>query len=223
MKNIVDSYIRRTSRNMLIIYFIVTSLIGIIFVALYFSNQVIFWILTPLLLFLLWKLFNSIYWLIQPSSHPAYKSLERYGIPFEVAGQIENEYRNKNSLVRFPGSIMTENWFFVINIFDFDLIHLDDMLWIYKEVTKHSVNAIPSGTTYRLAIVTRSSKKIVIDSSKNNVNNILQALCERLPWIQAGYSDELKESFKNEPALLIAQIDSRRKEMLRQFNNSIKR
>jgi hypothetical protein len=172
--------------------------------------------LIPTFALSLWNLQNSVRRSINPSLHPIYKSLQRYGNPFEVAGLIDNEFRSRDRFVELAKCVLTPSWLVVPNVFRTDFVHLASILWIYKQRTKHSINVIPTGTTYKAIIVTRFGRQIEINSAEAGVNSILETVYQRVPWIQFGYSDELKKLFKKDVHQVIAYVDNRREEMLQE-------
>ena len=168
--------------------------------------------LVPAFAFSLWNIQKSVRRFINPSLHPIYKSLQRYGDPLEVARSINNEFQSRELFVQLPKCFLTASWLVVPTVFRTDFVHLIYILWVYKRRTKHSVNFIPIGTTFTAVIITRFGRKIEIHSTELGVNRILEALYQRVPWIQIGYSDELEKIFRKNPQELIAYVDNRREE-----------
>jgi hypothetical protein len=172
--------------------------------------------LIPAFALAIWNIQKSVRRSVNATLHPIYKSLERYGDAYHVAGSIDNEYLSRERFVQLPKCFLAKSWLVVPNVFRTDFVHLGYILWVYKQRTKHSVNFIPTGTTYKAIIVTRFGRQIEIDSAEISVNSILETIYQRVPWIAVGYSDELKTQWKKNPQEFVALIDQRYTEMTTQ-------
>lgn len=95
---------------------------------------------------------------------------------------------------------------------DLDLRTYTDLIWIYKKQTKHSVNFIPTGTTYEVVIHLRDGSETTQSAGAEAVDQALATLAQNCPWIVAGYSEELRKLWSKSPNEFIAQVDARRAE-----------
>jgi hypothetical protein len=75
----------------------------------------------------------------------------------------------------------------------------DEIVWVYKKRTKHSVNLIPTGTTYSLILRDTRGKALEISNSEQYVNNFLSSLMEQTPWVLFGYDSKLEKLDKKQP------------------------
>ena len=225
MKSIVKSQVRRSNINLFIVNFIILVFLILFFKVTYtyyynfFINPTSFDTIGDLMLLLLipvffltvWNFQNSIRRFINPSLHPIFRSFLLYGNPLEVANSIDNERKNIKII---PASYLTTNWLIIPRIFFTDFIYLNNVLWVYKQKTKHSLNSITTHTTFDVIIATRSGKQIKINSDELGVDKIIEILFKRIPWIFVGYSDDLKISYKKNRNELITLVDKRQEETL---------
>jgi hypothetical protein len=83
------------------------------------------------------------------------------------------------------------------------------MVWVYKKVTKHSINFIPTGKTYSVVLVGRHRQRIEEQMKEKAVNEMLADLAARVPWALFGFTKELEKAWQKDPAGVIAAVDSR--------------
>ena len=88
---------------------------------------------------------------------PIYKRLSAFGDPKKIAESIEDEVNNKVNFYHNTGVLgqrifLTERWLIdeTPNTFALDRT---EIIWVYKTATKHSMNLIPTHTTYRIDIL----------------------------------------------------------------------
>ncbi len=86
---------------------------------------------------------------------------------------------------------------------------IDDLLWAYKKVTKHSVNFIPTGKSFAAELVF-ADRRETIPGSADGVDGLLAHLATRAPWVVFGYDKELESEVKREPQGFRTAIDARR-------------
>ena len=163
-----------------------------------------------------WILRKAIRMSRNPSLHPIYNSLQQYGDPVEISNSIDNEFLIQEHFTKLPGCTLSASWLVVTNFYKTDFIPINDILWIYKQRTKHSVNFIPSGSSYKAILITRSGNRMEINAKEKAVNTILETIFQRIPWIQIGYSDQLMKIFRKDLQQLTANVDTRREELLQQ-------
>ncbi|HKC38893.1 MAG TPA: DUF6709 family protein, partial [Gemmatimonadales bacterium] len=93
----------------------------------------------------------------------------------------------------------------------FDLLRLDDLLWAYKKITKHSVNFIPTGKSHE-AILACYGGIAVIKAKEKRVDEILAFSAQRAPWAVLGYSAELATIFNKKVDEFAGAVEQRRRE-----------
>jgi Family of unknown function (DUF6709) len=85
-----------------------------------------------------------------PERHPLCKALLEYGPLYTLVPQIDAEFAAGNSTL--SGTTFTLNWVVSCWLTKSLVMRRDEIIWAYKKRTKHSVNFIPTGTTYALIL-----------------------------------------------------------------------
>lgn len=169
-------------------------------------------ILLPTVMIVLWNLRKVIRRSIDHSVHPIYKSLERHGDARQIAGSIDNEFRAQLHLVELMKCSLTENWLIVPHFLTSEFVPLSQILWIFNEKIKHSIDFIPIFSTYKAVVITYSGERIEIGSRESTVNKILSTIQERIPWVAFGFSERFNKLFRKDHRLLIAEVERQREE-----------
>jgi hypothetical protein len=84
-----------------------------------------------------------------------------------------------------------------------------DIVWIYKKVTKHSVNFIPTGKTYSVILVGRHRQRTEEQMKEDAVNQMMMDLAGRVPWALFGFDKNLEQAWRKNPQSVIAAVDTR--------------
>ena len=143
------------------------------------------------------------------SKHPIYKGLARYGDPERVIKQIESEMVLGSEKV---GKLqLTPKWAIASTATTFDAIFLKDAVWMYKMVTQHRTNGIPTGKSFKVLIYDKHGHLMEVPTNKNAVDTMLGEIYQRAPWIITGFSDELQNMWKDHQGRMqmIAEAESR--------------
>ena len=144
------------------------------------------------------------------SDHPLVKRVSSWGDPLGVAVEVERDF----SYPRYKGGNgwrVGDNYLVQSKLFRFDVLRLQDLLWAYKKVTKHSINLIPTGRTYE-AILACYGGSAVITCREKQVDEILAFAQQRVPWAVLGYSQEIATLFKNKTPEFARAVQERRSE-----------
>lgn len=90
-----------------------------------------------------------------------------------------------------------------------------ELLWAYLVTTTHRTNGIKTGTTYSIKLNLRDGKRYDITLTKAQVEDLLQVIAQRLPYVFIGYDKELDKAYKQSSGRqeLIAAADRRMAEM----------
>ena len=145
---------------------------------------------------------------------PIYKWLGHYQeTPEILAAKIDADLKKGNG-VAMGNLTMTESWMLYRTFFSYTVMSLTEIAWVYKKVTRHSVNLIPTGTSHGLVIADRVGRMIELDIGRGKgreqrVESFIQTVGQRLPWIVFGYSDELKSLYKKQLAKFNDVVDER--------------
>jgi hypothetical protein len=147
---------------------------------------------------------------------PLYRWLCRYDqSPVAVAQMIDEDLKVTGN-THSAGSVqITSSWLLNKRFFHLDVMHLNEIVWIYQKVTQHSYNFIPTGKSYEVVVSDNSGRTLEVNFGRGKKASekavaLLQVIGSRIPWVVAGYSDELKQEYtKNRPQFVTA-VDERR-------------
>jgi hypothetical protein len=164
-----------------------------------------------------WNIVRAFRRIARTERHPIVHWLTRYGTPSEVAKGIDAQMADRGNVVSQSGLTLMPTWCLRPTTYGLQIIHVFDLVWIYKKVTKHSVNFIPTGTTSAAVICTRYGQVLEVNSG-NLTESLLQQMFERAPWVVTGYSAELAGIWKKDAGGLVAAVDGRREQTLGSIN-----
>jgi hypothetical protein len=161
-----------------------------------------------LMLFGFWALLLSNRRSEMPERHPLCKALSVYGPLHTVVPEIDSEFSAANS--NLAGSTFTRNWVISCSLTTSLVMRRDEIVWAYKKRTKHSVNFIPTGSTYALILRDSRGKLLEISTSETDVNNYLASLAEQTPWIIFGYDSKIEKLYKKQRRAFVETVSERK-------------
>jgi hypothetical protein len=144
----------------------------------------------------LWALVQSKRRSEMPERHPLCKSLLEYGPLVSVVPEIDGEFGVANATL--GSATFTRNWVISCWLSKSLVMRRDEIIWVYKKRTKHSVNLIPTGSSYSIILRDTRGKMLELSASEQNVNNYLSSLAEQTPWVVFGYDRKLEKLYKKE-------------------------
>lgn len=146
-----------------------------------------------------------------PENTSVVKSLAAYGSPSQVAAQIDYELAGQYEKV---GSIyLLPTWIIKNNTFSVEVQHIENIVWMYKKVTKHSVNFIPTGKTYEVVLHNSQGSEVSLNGtfmSEQKTEQMMERIYQRIPWVVAGYDDELISYWNSNKNGFIEDVRARR-------------
>ena len=156
--------------------------------------------------------------------------LNTHGHPDHIAGNraLKREYPSIPLLIgeldaemltehpKAGGVHLTPNWLVHSAPASLSATRIDDVVWAYKQVTQHRTNGIPTGKTYAAQIWDRHGVRITVAGKEPVVNQALEAVAQRSPWVLAGFSPELEKTWKQNRAAVIDAVEQRRRQVLGQ-------
>jgi hypothetical protein len=161
------------------------------------------------------NLFRAVRRMTAPDTHPLMRSLAAYGAPQSVAAGIDSEAGGAQ-VSRAGGALVTPHWLLKSAAFGMQVVALNDLAWIYKKVTQQRTNFVATGKTYAAVLWTQQGHSTEITGKQDAIDQLLQAIDERVPWVLAGFSADLDKLWKtNRPAVLKA-VSDRRQQALSQ-------
>lgn len=146
----------------------------------------------------------------EPQLAPIWKQLSVYGNAEQLSSQIGSELLAPVS--SYKGLRLTQSWLVSQRFFSTWMSPLNDIVWAYKKVTRHSVNFIPTGKSYSAVIVGGHRQRIEQNMSQKKVDSFLAELASRVPWAVYGFNADLDHVWKKDPGGFVAAVDSRRQE-----------
>ncbi len=162
----------------------------------------------PLLALALWNCLKAMRRIAEIQLSPVWKHLAVYGNAEQLSQQIEAELQP--AMIRKYGKLqIAQQWMVRRKTFSTWVSPIADLVWVYKKVTKHSVNFIPTGKTYSVALVGRHRQRIEEQMKEKAVNEMLADLTARVPWALFGFNKDLEKAWQKDPAGMIAAVDSR--------------
>lgn len=156
-----------------------------------------------------WKALPAWRRLSDSSKHPLVQRAATWGHPMGVSVAIEQELSHAGVLKRGTWRI-TPSYLVNTPFFSVDVLRWCDLLWAYKQVTKHSVNFIPTGKTYATILICYGGTATIPGSDKE-ADEMLQIAATRAPWAILGHSQELVKAFNEQTSAFCAAVEERRR------------
>jgi hypothetical protein len=162
----------------------------------------------PVLALALWNCLKAMGRASEIQTSPVWKQLAAYGNAEQLSQQIEAELQP--AMIRKYGKLqIAQQWIVRRRMFSTWASPISDLVWIYKKVTKHSVNFIPTGKTYSVALVGRHRQQIQEQMKEKAANDMLADLAARVPWVLFGFTKDLEKAWQKDAAGVIAAVDVR--------------
>lgn len=143
-------------------------------------------------------------------SHPIYKKFAFLGDVDTVEREINSSFEGSNKLV-FGSVVITDTWMALKRTYTTQFIRTDDIMWLYKKVTKHSYNMIPTGKTYEIAICLSNKTCEVIKLKEAYIDRIIDTFHQKSPWVFLGYSDEVLNMWRSQFDVFKAEVDMQKR------------
>lgn len=150
----------------------------------------------------------------EPETHPIMRRLATYGMADDMARQIEHELlmpRATRHNVR-----ITERWVVYSKGATFDAMRLQDVLWVYKHVTKTKYyGVITVAKHYAVHLHDRHGRVMKIALRKEaRTNEVLEMIMAAAPWVIAGFDSNIEQAWKKQRPELIAAVEQRRQQAI---------
>lgn len=126
--------------------------------------------------------------------------------------QIERFYESGTPV----HGLRLDNQYFLMVVNDkVHFIETRDIVWIYPNVTKHSVYYIPTRKTYAIKIKKRNGKELKIDiRNKKILDDLMSYIASQTPYIILGYDKEIELIYIRNRNEMAHEVDRRRQERL---------
>ena len=119
---------------------------------------------------------------------------------------ISREYDAGEYVYKLKNMVLMKNWALFPRFSGFTVQKTSDLLWIYKTITQHRTNGIPTGKSFNVTLRFRDKFLYNLVSKKKNVDDTLLLIKQNYPHVYFGYSDQLLEIFNHDPEEFIRVI-----------------
>jgi hypothetical protein len=142
----------------------------------------------------------SVYTMSDYTRSKKYKKLDNGGVGSaeRVNSSISAEFERGEFRINKPYMKMSANWMAFTKFSDFSVYRKSDMLWVYKTITRHRTNGIPTGKTYTVTLRFADKQTETIPAKNERVaDEIVQTIITNCPGAVAGYSKELESQYNS--------------------------
>jgi hypothetical protein len=169
----------------------------------------------PCLFIAIWNLQKLFRRQANPELHPITKILQSFGdSPEIVASQIDSELQSETNKFSFGSLTITPSWLLNKTRYDLDIFKLDQIAWIYPKITQHRSYGVPTYKSYAAIIFNRQGKSLEIPGKEQEINQLLQEIVQRVPWVIMGFSDELQKIWNTDRSQMFELLDQRRQQVM---------
>ena len=175
------------------------------------NGYAILFLVVPLLALAAWNCIKAMRRSSEMQLSPTWKNLAQYGNAYQLSQQIDAELQ-PNMVHKYGNLQVTPQWLVRRKMFSTWVSPVEDLAWVYKKVTKHSVNFIPTGKTYSVILVGRHRQRTEEQMKEKAVNELLGELAGRVPWALFGFDQNLDKAWRKDPADVIRTVDQRRQQ-----------
>ena len=129
-----------------------------------------------------------------PRRHPVYPALAKYGDVDTLTNSIDREISDRYNINSLKSNTfyLTQSWLIFSNKYDLQIMHLDQLMWVYKKGNKRRMKFIPTGKSHEISLHDRLGQEQTIKSSKKQVNEIIIEIAGYAPWAIVGFDPEVE-------------------------------
>lgn len=169
----------------------------------------------PVVLLAVWNLTRAVARSSDPEKHPVAKRLLKYGVPGEVAEQIDAEITSAGDAATVGKATFTKSWLLVPTTYGVTVRHLGEAVWSYKSTTQHRVNGIPTGKTYAAVChFADGTMETVSMKSERMAETFVKTVWERVPWMFVGFDQRLQTNWKKKRGDVLEALEARKRQLL---------
>jgi hypothetical protein len=155
----------------------------------------------------IWNLVKFLQRNANPYAHPVYKALSAFGPAESVAASVNAEVAGPRAAT-LGTTVITPHWLLRRGPFRIDVVHLDDLVWVYKKVTRSR-----SGRIYTAVLCTKQGRQVVIATMEARVDQIVTTLAQRAPWAYVDYTAQRAKEWKTNRQAMIQNAADKQREM----------
>ncbi len=149
-----------------------------------------------------------------PSTHPIFKSLQRFG-PIEfTTSRIDAELGGEHTTLA-KNFHLTKSWLVYNPPGKFEVMRFEDVVWLYMHVTTHKSYGITVGKTFAVMVSDKFGMRsqMVVGNKEEPAQEVIQEIGRRAPWAVGGFSPELDKAWKKDRANFLAEVEKRKAQM----------
>jgi hypothetical protein len=143
-----------------------------------------------------------------PERHPLCKRLLQYGPLYTVVPEIDADMAGGTS--KLGNATFSPRWVIYSYGLQLSVMKRDEIVWIYKKRTKHSVNFIPTGTTYALILRDSRAGLLEVTAKQPSVDSYLASFANQTPWVIFGYDPKVEKFYKKELQAFVRKVSDRK-------------
>lgn len=148
-----------------------------------------------------------------PQSHPLLRRVSGWGSVVMIANDAQRDVERPQHKAK--SWRLGQRYIARTGLFHFDLYRFDDLLWLYKRVTRQRTNLIFVSKDYG-AVLHFDDGKIDIRAREKIVDVLLEYVASKVPWALVGHDEEFERAYSKSLPTLKGYVDGRRQEWRRQ-------
>ena len=164
-------------------------------------HQILFGVAGVVIIFCVSRIIIAIRDIIDYTLNKKYKKLgkESGRGPEIINEEITAELGNEEKLYKFGHAKITENWVVSESFANFEILPKTDVIWIYKLITQHRTNGIPTGKSFSIEMLFKNKKRVSIAQKNEKIaDETVNKLVEIFPGAIVGFSNELLRMFNKD-------------------------
>ena len=142
----------------------------------------------------------------------ALKPLAARGNPQTLAAEIDRDI--EQNYQKIGSNHLSPNWIVRKTLFSISVQPIEDIVWVYRKTTRHSVNFIPTGKTHEVVLHNnlRGTMSLAGRSMRDNdADYLIETIYKRAPWIVTGYDADLSKHWSSDANGFINSVAERKK------------
>jgi hypothetical protein len=146
-----------------------------------------------------------------PARDPIMKRLSRYNVePMQIVQRIDADMARGSQ--RIGKLTLSDGWILRRTSSVFDVMYIQHVVWLYKKVnTTKMYGVVTVGKTFTAVFNDQYGTTITVVGREKEVDQMLRAVAERIPWTEMGYSEATQREWSKDRDQFIAQVTARKR------------
>lgn len=168
-------------------------------------------VLAAVVIACMYGLYLGVTRILQPARHPYWKRLRRYNADAEqLLRSVDNELLMNST--RVGNLTLTSNWIIQDHVLDFNLMRIEDVVWLYMHIQRASVYFVPVSKVTTAFIWDQYGVKIEARAKQAKVQEMLETIAFRARGAVLGYTSEFQKLWKKDRAAFVREVSVRTKQ-----------